>query len=152
MKDREKRSWVRKTVALDRREATRLAGRIWELAEPPLHEKESAGLLADYLRSRGFRVTFPFRTLPTAFKAVRGRGKPVIGMLGEYDALPDCGEEPGAYGHACGHNLLGVASAVGAAAAARMLEQKKRAGRVVYWGCPAEEALTGKVYMARDGG
>jgi len=151
MKDREKRTWIRKTVALDKREVRRLASRIWELAELALQEKESSKLLADYLTSRGFKVTWPFRVLPTAFKATRGKGRPVIGLLGEYDALPDCGLEPGTNGHGCGHNLLGAAAAAGAVAAARLLDVKKKPGRVIYWGCPAEEALGGKIYMARDG-
>ncbi len=152
MKPAEKKALVRKLVAQEKRAASRLAGEIWELAEPPFREIESCKLLADYLAGQGFRVTWPFKMVPTAFKAVRGRGKPVVGILGEYDALPDCGAEPGTYGHACGHNLLGVGAAVGAVAAARMLEQAKRPGQVVYWGCPAEEALAGKAYMARDGG
>jgi len=152
MKAADKKKLVRRLVAPEAKEASRLAGRIWELAEPPFQEKQSAKLLADYLGSRGFGVTFPFRMVPTAFKAVKGRGKPVIGMLGEYDALPDCGEKPGTYGHACGHNLLGVGAAAGAVAIANLLAAKKKPGRVVYWGCPAEEALAGKVYMARDGG
>jgi len=147
-----KRERVRQQVAAEHRDAPRLAGAIWELAEPPFQEHRSAKLLADYLASCGFRVTFPWNGVPTAFKAVAGKGRPVVGMLGEYDALPDCGETPGTYGHACGHNLLGVASAAGAVAVARMLEQTRRPGRIVYWGCPAEEALAGKVYMARDGG
>jgi len=142
---------VRDAVRPERREAARLAGRIWELAEPPFQEHGSARLLADYLASRGFEVEFCIPSVPTAFRATCGTGRPVIGLLGEYDALPDCGLKEGTYGHGCGHNLLGVGSAVGAVALARLLEAGKRRGRVVYWGCPAEEVLAGKVYMARDG-
>jgi len=151
MKKAEKRRIIRQIVARDEQEVTRLACRIWELAEAPFEERESSKLLADYLASRGFQVDFCFPSLPTAFRATWGKGKPVIGFLGEYDALPDCGKEPGTYGHGCGHNLLGVGSAVGAAAAAELLERKQRPGRLVYWGCPAEEVVGGKLYMARDG-
>jgi aminobenzoyl-glutamate utilization protein B len=151
MKPEDKRSTIRKHVARERGAATDAASRIWELAEPPLREQESAEVLADYLADRGFHVEFPFKQLPTAFRATAGRGKPVIGFLGEYDALPDCGERKGTYGHACGHNLLGTAAAVAAVATSRILAEGDRPGRLVYWGCPAEEALSGKVYMARDG-
>ena len=146
-----KKELVRKAVKADAAGARKLAGRIWELAEPPLQEFESSQLLADFLGERGFDVEFPFACLPTAFRATAGRGGPAIGMLGEYDALPDCGLKAGTYGHGCGHNLLGVGGALGALAAARVLAAEERAGRVVFWGCPAEEELTGKVYMAREG-
>jgi len=148
----EKKALVRKNIKKEEKAAIELAGAIWKLAEPPLAEKESSKLIARYLEANGFRVTWPFKMMPTAFMAERGSGKPVIGMLGEYDALPDCGEKPGTYGHGCGHNLLGVAPAVGAVAVGRILEQKGLKGKVVYWGCPAEETLVGKAYMARDGG
>ena len=151
MRPADKRRLVRKAVAPEKKEVARLAGAIWELAELPLRETESAALLAAYLRGHGFKVTWPVKTLPTAFRAVWGTGRPTVAFLGEYDALPDCGVEPGTNGHGCGHNLLGVASAAGAVAVARMLAARKKPGRVIYWGCPAEEAIGGKVYMARDG-
>jgi aminobenzoyl-glutamate utilization protein B len=147
----DKKKAVREAVRREAPEARRLAARIWQLAEPPFREEESAGLIAGYLAGCGFRVRRPIRSVPTAFKATRGDGRPAIGFLGEYDALPDCGLKKGTYGHACGHNLLGVGSAVAAVACARLLEAAERAGTVVYWGCPAEEILAGKVYMARDG-
>lgn len=147
----DKKKAVREAVRREAAEARRLATRIWELAEPPFQETESARSISGYLAGRGFRVSRPIRSVPTAFRATWGKGKPVIAFLGEYDALPDCGLKKGTYGHACGHNLLGVGAAVGAVAAARLLEERGRPGAVVYWGCPAEETLAGKVYMARDG-
>jgi aminobenzoyl-glutamate utilization protein B len=147
----QKKKWVREMVGAEKKDASRVASAVWELAEPPFQEVESSKRVAAYLAGRGFKVTWPIKSVPTAFKAEKGKGKPVIGMLGEYDALPDCGAEPGTYGHACGHHLLGVAPAAACVALAKMLEAKKKPGRVVYWGCPAEEALAGKVYMARDG-
>jgi len=152
MKNPEKKALIRKLVKKEEKAAHEMASRIWELAEPPLKERESSKTIARYLAGNGFRVTWPFKMMPTAFMAERGSGKPVIGLLGEYDALPDCGEKASTYGHGCGHNLLGVASAVGAVAAGNFIEKKKIPGKVVYWGCPAEETLVGKAYMARDGG
>jgi aminobenzoyl-glutamate utilization protein B len=151
MRPADKKRWVRSLMAAEKRDIERLNCAIWKLAELPLQETQSAKLLADYLASRGFTVTWPIRVLPTAFKAVWGKGRPAIGFLGEYDALPNVGLEPGTNGHGCGHNALGTAAAAGAVATAKMLAGKKKPGRVIYWGCPAEEALGGKIYMARDG-
>lgn len=127
------------------------ARKIWNLAEPPFQEHESVEILSELLQEHGFTIKYPFDEIPTAFKAVKGQGKPVIGFLGEYDALPDCGLEKGKYGHGCGHNLLGTGSALAAIITAELLEQNQIEGTVVYWGCPAEEILGGKVYMAREG-
>jgi aminobenzoyl-glutamate utilization protein B len=109
-------------------------------------------VLEQLLAANGFRVTRPWAKLPTAFKAVAGSGKPVIAFLAEYDALPDCGPRPGQWGHGCGHNLLGVGSALAGIAAAKVLRQSGRPGKVVVFGTPAEESLGGKVYMAGHGG
>lgn len=148
---RNKRSRIERAVAGEAARARELALAIHDLAEPGFREARSAELLAGYLREGGFRVEFPFKAIPTAFRAVRGRGRPAIGILGEYDALPDCGPSPDQWGHGCGHNLLGVAAAVGAAAAARALDELGTRGAIVFYGCPAEELLAGKAYMARDG-
>lgn len=132
--------------------------RIWQVAldihrfaEPPFKEVKSSRLLADYLADHGFEVEFPFKKIPTAFRARWGKSGPAIGMLGEYDALPNCGANEGEWGHGCGHNLLGTAPAAGAVAAKQVLEQGGYRGQIIYYGCPAEETLAGKVYMARDG-
>lgn len=149
--NKKKRETVRRWTARETKDTIRLAQSIWELAEPPFEEVESSRLLADYLTARGFKVTWPYRAVPTAFQAQKGSGKPVIGFLGEYDALPDCGLRPGTYGHGCGHNLLGAGTAVAAVTAAALIDQAGLTGTVQYWGCPAEELLAGKAYMARDG-
>jgi len=147
-----KKRLVERAVRAEARAAEKLLKQVHDLAEPAFRETESARAIAGYLESRGFRVEFPWRRLPTAFRAERGAGRPAIGILGEYDALPDCGAKPGQWGHGCGHDLLGVGAAVGAVAAAQVLARRgARAGRVVYYGCPAEERLAGKGYMARDG-
>ncbi len=146
-----KKNFIRRVVAAHKADAIQLSDAIADLAEPGLEEFESSKRIAEFLSDRGFEVSWPFKALPTAFEAVWGRGRPRIGILAEYDALPDCGAEPGAFGHGCGHNLLGAGAALGAASAAAALEAKGLPGQVVLWGCPAEELLVGKVYMARDG-
>lgn len=134
--------------------AITLAKQIWKLAEPGFCEHKSAKLTADYLAMAGFRVEFCFKNIPNAFRAVFGNGKPIIGILGEYDALPGCAPEnstKNTYGHGCGHHLIGAGGALAAVVLSRMLKQSKRPGTIVFLGCPAEELLAGKVYMARDG-
>ena len=119
------------TAAVERRaaELIRLSDQVWEFAETALRETRSAALLAGYAEQQGFRVTRGVAGLPTAFLAEFGSGRPVIGILGEYDALPGLSQktqptrEPlvaGSPGHGCGHNLLGAAS-LGAAAAIKDL-------------------------------
>ena len=145
-----KKRRIRKLIAAEAA-AAELSDAIADLAEPGFEEHESSKLLAGYLRQRGFEVDWPWRQMPTAFRATRGRGRPTVGLLAEYDALPNCGADEGQWGHGCGHNLLGTGSAAGAVAAAELLEAVGARGRIVVWGCPAEELLAGKVYMARDG-
>jgi len=146
-----KKRLVRRLVTTEASRAKRLSDAIADLAEPGFQETQSSKLLAEYLAGRGFRVEWPWRHMPTAFKAVRGKGRPVVGILAEYDALPNCGAAEGTWGHGCGHNLLGAGAAAGAVAAAEALARRRLRGRIVLWGCPAEEILAGKVYMARDG-
>ena len=139
---------VRSTVKDLSAEATAVAEAIAELAEPPLREFRSSDRLEAFLAGAGFRVTRPYGRMPTAFRAVAGSGRPTLGILAEYDALPDCGPRPGQWGHGCGHNLLGVAAATAGIAAAEALKSAGQAGRIVVFGCPAEEALHGKVFLA----
>jgi len=132
-------------------EADSAALEIGHAAELPLRETSSAALLMERLAAHGFEFREEYPSVPNSFSASWGRGKPVIGILAEYDALPDCGPHGRGPGHGCGHNLLGAASAYAAIAAARYLEQARIRGTVKLLGCPAEETLVGKVYMARDG-
>ena len=141
-------------------ELARLNDEIWRKAELALQETESAELLASFLEKTGFRVERGVAGLPTAFVATWGSGVPVIGVLGEYDALPGLSQETAAFkkplaegkpGHGCGHNIFGVASAAAAAALKHVLEREKIGGTIKYFGCPAEETVTGKVFMARAG-
>jgi aminobenzoyl-glutamate utilization protein B len=138
-----------------------LSRQLWEHAEIALKEERSAKVLADYLAARGFRVERGVARMATAFIATWGQGKPVIGILAEYDALPGLSQaaseaeqrpvKAGAAGHGCGHNLLGAAAAGAAVALADALREAKREGTIVLYGCPAEETLIGKTVMARAG-
>lgn len=139
---------IRSALAARADEAVAAAEAIAELAEPPMREFQSSEKLAALLARAGFRAARPWPELPTAFRAVAGSGRPVIGILAEYDALPDCGAKPGRWGHGCGHNLLGAGAALAGMVAADVLGRLGKAGRIIVFGCPAEEALYGKVFMA----
>jgi len=137
-----------------------LSRQIWEYAELGYKEHRSAKLLRDQLQSAGFRITENVGGIPTAFVAEWGQGKPVTGIMGEFDALPGLSQEAvperkplveGGAGHGCGHNLFGVAAAHAAIAVKRHLEEKGLAGTVRFFGTPAEEGGSGKVYMIRAG-
>lgn len=140
---------------------TALSDRIWEFAELSMDEHHSAACYIDLLRREGFAVEENVAGIPTAFSASFGSGKPVIGILAEYDALaslsqqPGCAEKkpliPGGSGHGCGHNLLGAGSLAAAVAVKRMIEEGRLSGTIILYGCPGEEGCAGKAFMARDG-
>ena len=138
-----------------------IADYLWENPELAFRERKSAECLMNALRREGFDVSTGLAGIETAFSGRFGSGKPVIGILGEFDALdglcqsadavqPD---ENGARtpGHGCGHNLLGTGSLAAAIAVKRYLEENPGSGTVVYFGCPGEEGGSGKAFMARDG-
>jgi aminobenzoyl-glutamate utilization protein B len=141
--------------------AWEMANKIWGWAEPGYQEKKSSTLIADALEKAGFKVERGVAKIPTAFTATFGEGKPVIGILGEYDALPELSQaavpfrKPTEFGngngHACGHHLFGVASATAAMAVAEQLKAGTIKGTVRFYGCPAEEGGAAKVFMARAG-
>ncbi len=136
------------------------AQKIWEFAEVGFQETQSSALLQQTLEKEGFTIERSVADMPTAFTATFGSGKPVIGILGEFDALPGVSQEAvpevkpiagkGA-GHACGHHLFGVASAASAIAIKNWLIATKRSGTIRFYGTPAEEGGAGKVYMVRAG-
>lgn len=137
-----------------------LSRKIWEFAEVGYKEKQSSDLLKAELRAAGFQIQENTGDIPTAFVATYGSGKPVIGILGEYDALPGLSQEAipekkariaGAGGHGCGHNLFGTASAFAAITVKQQLIEKKIPGTIRFYGTPAEEGGAGKVFMARAG-
>lgn len=134
-----------------RQESEEVATRLGEFAELSMQEVRSSTLLEEVLVSHGFDITATFGLIPNAFVARFGSGRPRVGILAEYDALPDCSADATGPGHGCGHNLLGSASTFAAIAVARAIQAGHVRGSVELFGCPAEETLVGKVYMARDG-
>ena len=140
---------------------TAIADAIWEDPELSLKEYNAAALYCEKLRELGFTVTEGLCGIKTAFCGSYGSGKPVIGILGEYDALSGLSQKagvteaapliPGGSGHGCGHNLLGAGSLAAAYAVKCWLEQTGAPGTVIFYGCPGEEGGAGKAYMAREG-
>ena len=138
-----------------------VAQQIWNYAEVGYQEEKSSALLQSELKKEGFTIESGVAGMPTAFVATYGSGKPVIGILGEYDALPGMSQkagvpehdprEAGKPGHGCGHNLFGTASMASAIAAKEWLDNSKSSGTVKFYGTPAEEGGSGKVYMVRQG-
>lgn len=137
-----------------------VAHEIWSLAEVGYQETRSSALLQKLLADTGFTVRAGVADIPTAFVASYGSGRPVIAIIGEFDALPGLSQDAvpyvkpivnGGAGHGCGHHLLGVGSAAAAIAVKDYLASTGRAGTVRYYGTPAEEGGGGKVYMTRAG-
>ena len=136
-----------------------VALQIWEYAEMGYQEKQSSALLQQTLTDAGFTIRQGVAGIPTAFVAEYNNGGPVIGILGEYDALPGLSQKALPYkvtnntraGHACGHHLFGTASAAAAISLKDYLTKTNTKGTVRFYGCPAEEGGSGKVYMTRAG-
>jgi len=138
-----------------------LSDKIWDNPETAFLETISAGLLIDALKEYGFEVTEKLAGIDTAFSGRFGSGKPVIGILGEYDALSGLSQVEGtavkeaivdgAPGHGCGHNLLGVGALAAAVGVKKYIEETGCSGTVIFYGCPGEEGGSGKAFMARDG-
>lgn len=137
-----------------------VAEQIWRNPELALKEFKSSRLQADLLEKEGFSIHWNVGDMNTAFIAEWGQGKPILGFIGEYDALPGLSQklqptqepiEEGAPGHGCGHNLIGTGAVASAVAVQKWLQSNGVTGTVRYYGCPAEEEGGGKVFMARDG-
>ncbi|TDQ31229.1 amidohydrolase [Zeaxanthinibacter enoshimensis] len=148
------------SVEKHKAELVRISDSIWGLAETAFEEDQSSKLLADYAEKNGFTVERGVAGMPTAFVATYGSGSPVIGVLGEFDALPGISQkaqptkEPlneGAAGHGCGHNLFGAGSLGAAIAAKELIEAGKLSGTVKFFGTPSEEKFFGKIWMVREG-
>ncbi|MCR4395984.1 MAG: amidohydrolase [Candidatus Saccharicenans sp.] len=139
----------------------RISDRIWSYAELGLQEFKSSQLLADTLEQAGFRVERGLAGLPTCFVATYGQGPPVIGFLGEFDALPMLSQKgrvprkdpvvEGAPGHGCGHNTMGTAAVAAAIATKQAMEKFGLKGTIKVFGSPAEEILASRPYMVRAG-
>ncbi len=137
-----------------------LSDRIWSYEEVAFRETKSAADLMAYAEANGFKITKNVGDIPTAFVAEYGSGKPVIGILGEFDALPGLSQKAvpskdpihdGGAGHGCGHNLFGVASLGAATAIKKLIEAGELQGTVRFYGTPAEEKFFGKLWMIRAG-
>ncbi|WP_031426262.1 amidohydrolase [Flavimarina sp. Hel_I_48] len=136
-----------------------IAHKIWSLAEMGYKEEKSTVLLQKTLEDEGFTVSKGVAGMPTAFVASYGSGSPVIAVLGEYDALPGLSQKAVSHkesmgdvaGHACGHHLFGTASMAAAIAMKNYLVSTGKSGTVKFYGCPAEEGGSGKVYLTREG-
>ena len=151
--------FIRQTVKEKAAEITGISQGLWEYGEPGYQEEKSAELIKNVLKAENFQVESGLAGIPTAFRGRYGAGKPVIGILAEFDALPDLSQKAGVaqrcpipgkqFGHGCGHNALG-AGAVGAAIAAKeYLKANSLPGTIELYGCPAEESGFGKVFMVR---
>src|SRR4029079_3766283 len=136
-----------------------IAKQIWTFAEVGYQEQKSSALLQEQLRAAGFSVRPGVADIPTAFVATVGSGKPIVAIVGEFDALPGLSQEavaqrsavtPEGPGHGCGHNLLGT-GALASAIAIKDWLAAGHAGTLRYYGTPAEEGGSGKVYMVRAG-
>ncbi len=134
--------------------------KIWQYAEMGYHEEKSSALLQQDLKAAGFSIQAGVADEPTGFIASFGQGKPVIGIMGEFDALPGLSQAAvpdrspvvnSAPGHGCGHNLLGSGAALAVVAVKEYMEKNRIAGTLRYYGTPAEEGGSGKVYMIRAG-
>ncbi len=137
-----------------------LAQKMWDNPETAYNEVKAAAWTAELMKGYGFEVEVGAYGLPTCVVAKYGSGHPVIGLLGELDALPGMSQKlqttkeavvPGGAGQGCGHNLLNVACLAAAVGIKAEMEAKNLPGTIVFYGCPAEEVLTGKVFMARNG-
>lgn len=154
-------AFVEDTLAARQKRFTDIADDIWDHPETRFEEYWSAERLAAALEAEGFEVTREAGGIPNAFIASVGHGKPVIAVLGEYDALAGLSQQahcsepssttPGANGHGCGHNLLGTAAFAAAVAAKTWLQQRGGAGTLRFYGCPGEEGGSGKTFMVREG-
>ncbi|MFN8239685.1 MAG: amidohydrolase [Bacteroidales bacterium] len=134
---------------------------IWGFAELGMQEFKSSSLLIRTLETEGFTVEKGVAGMPTCFVATWGSGKPVIGILGEYDALPMISQKAltsvkapvidGAPGHGCGHNLMGTAGSAAAIAVKKAMEKHGIKGTIKFFGSPAEETVISRPYMVRAG-
>lgn len=138
----------------------KISDSIWALAETAFEEKHSSKILADYAEKNGMKVERGVADIPTAFVATYGSGKPVISILGEFDALPGLSQtisptkesiKEGAAGHGCGHNLFGTASLGAAIAIKELMDAGQLKGTVKFLGTPSEEKYFAKVWMVKAG-
>lgn len=154
-------TFISNLIEQNRNKFIELSDKIWEVPELYFEEYQSAEILIKALESEGFQVEKDIAGLQTGFVGSYGSGKPVVAILGEFDALAGLSQkkglvqhEPvtaGGLGHGCGHNLLGTGAFAAAVAIKEYMKQTGLQGTVRYYGCPAEEAGSGKAFMTRAG-
>ena len=141
-------------------EIIKISDQIWKLAELSFDEHKSSKILSDYAEKNGFTVEKGVAGMPTAFVASYGSGKPVISVLGEFDALPGLSQDTtpdknplveGGSGHGCGHNMFGAASLASAIAIKEQIENGDLKGTIKFFGTPSEEKFFGKIWMVEAG-
>ena len=149
-----------KSIENHEEEIIKISDKIWELAETAFNEYESSKLLSDYAEANGFSLERGVAGMPTAFIATYGQGRPVISVLGEFDALPGLSQDTtptkkplkeGGNGHGCGHNLFGAASLASAIAIKEQIENGDLKGTIKFFGTPSEEKFFGKIWMVDAG-
>lgn len=149
-----------KWVKQNKEKLREISDKIWSYAELGFVEFKSSKLLASELEKHDFKVERGVAEIPTAFVGTWGKDKPVIGVMGEYDALPGLSQKAvphkdpiksRAPGHGCGHNIHGTSGLGGAIALKHAIDEVGIPGTVKYFGCPAEEMLSGKVWMVKEG-
>lgn len=165
-REMDKNKWNDALTEIDEKaeKIKKVSDSVWNFAETAFKETESVKVICDALETEGFSVKKDLAGIKTAFSGTWGKGKPVIGILGEFDALSGLNQasmsikkesvdssSKGLPGHGCGHNLLGSASLGAVMGIKAYLEQSGKSGTVVYFGCPGEEGGSGKTFMARDG-
>lgn len=162
IKNPEAVAYVQKEVEGLESKLIEIADKVWTISELSLQEEESATYLIDTLRDNEFNIdSVGTANVPTAFIASYGSGSPIIGIMTEYDSLPDLGNEPIAEetprkdgkttGHGCGHNLIGAGGVGAAIALKNWMKAENIQGTIRVFGAAAEEAEGAKIYMARDG-
>ena len=151
---------IEQSVEKHKKDLIRISDEIWSKAETAFEEYDSSKILSDYAEANGFILERGVAGMPTAFVATYGSGKPVISILGEFDALPGISQKAvptketlnqGAAGHGCGHNLFGAGSLGAAIAIKELIEAGKISGTVKYFGTPSEEKYFGKIWMVKEG-
>lgn len=137
-------NFIENWLTTNKKELIHIASDIFCHPETAYQETYSSKRLADFLETQGFQVTWKTAGIDTAFTTVWGSGKPMLGFLAEYDALPEIG-------HACGHNLLGTAVCAAACALKEDMTASGAQGTIIVYGCPAEEIMSGKIVMNAAG-
>lgn len=155
------KEFVHETVAAKADQIIGINRYVWQCAELGYQEVKSSGKLIEVLEKEGFKIDRGIANIPTAFAARYGSGKPVLGILAEFDALPKLGQQAGvpvktpvpgnSNGHGCGHSVLGAGAVGGALAVKEYLKKNPNKGTVILFGCPAEETGFGKAFMTKAG-